>query len=109
MFGKKKEELVAQAGQALLQQLPVDVGRLQKAAKYLEPKRAKWIAVAVVGGSAALSLIGKLGHDRIYQAAVSRELKKQLAPIQKQLDELAAQNEDLIRQNEMLREDLAKT
>lgn len=109
MFTKKKEALVAQAGQALLQQLPVDITKLQRAAKYLEPKKIKRIAIVALGGSAALSLIGSLGHDRIYRAAVAREMKKQLEPIRKQLDELTAQNENLIRQNELLREELAKT
>lgn len=108
MFTKKKEALVAQAGQALLQQLPVDVGKLQRAAKYLEPRKLKRIAVIAVGGSAALSLLGSIGHDRIYRAAVAREMKKQLEPIRKQLDELTVQNENLIRQNELLREQLEK-
>ncbi len=109
MFTKKREALVAQAGQTLLQQLPVDVTKLQRAARYLEPKRLKRIAIVAVGGSAVLSLIGSIGHDRIYRAAVAREMKKQLEPIRKQLDELTAQNENLIRQNEMLREELAKS
>ena len=108
MFIKKKDALVAQAGQALLQQLPVDVTKLQRAAKYLEPRKLKRIAVIAVGGSAALSLIGSIGHDRIYRAAVAREMKTQLEPIRKQLDELTVQNENLIRQNELLREQLEK-
>lgn len=108
MFSRKKEELAAQAGQLLINQLPVDVGKLKRAATYLEPRKLKRIAVVAVGGSALLSLIGTLGHDRLYRAAVARELKKQLAPIQKQLDELAEQNEALIRQNEALQEELSK-
>ena len=71
-----------------LRPLPVDITKLQRAAKYLEPKRIKRIAVIAVGGSAALSLLGSIGHDRIYRAAVAREMKKQLEPIRKQLDEL---------------------
>ncbi len=109
MISLKKDALVAQAGQTLLQQLPVDVGKLQKAAKYLEPKRIKQIVIAAVGGSMLLSLLGSIGHERLYQAAVAREMKKQLEPIRKRLDELSEQNEDLIRQNEMLREELAKS
>ena len=82
--------------------------KLQRAAKYLEPRKLKRIAVIAVGGSAALSLLGSIGHDRIYRAAVAREMKKQLEPIRKQLDELTVQNENLIRQNELLREQLEK-
>lgn len=108
MFAKKKEALALQASQALLNQLPVDVGKLQKAAKLLEPKNLKRLIVVAVGGSAALSLVSTLGHDRLYRAAVARELRKQLAPIQKQLDELSEQNEVLRRQNEALQEQLAK-
>ncbi len=107
MFSKKKEALAAQAGQLLLDQLPVDVGKLQKAAKYLTPRNLKLLAVAALGGSALLSLAGTIGHDRIYQAAVAREMKKQLEPIHKQLDELAAQNEELRQQNEQLQKQLA--
>lgn len=108
MLSKKKEALAAQAAQVLLDQLPVDSGKLKKAARLLEPKNLKIAAVAVVGGSALLSLAGSIGHDRIYRAAVSRELKKQLEPIQKQLDELREQNEVLMRQNEALQEQLGK-
>ncbi|MCR5576282.1 MAG: hypothetical protein K6F56_04675 [Oscillospiraceae bacterium] len=108
MFSMKKEALAAQAGQLLLDQLPVDAAKLKKAAKYMEPKNIKRIAIAAVGGSALLSLVGSLGHDRLYRAAVARELKKQLEPIQKQLDELAEQNEALIRQNEALQEQLSR-
>ncbi len=107
MFSKKKEALAAQAGQLLLDQLPVDVGKLQKAAKYLTPRNLKLLAVAALGGSVLLSLAGTIGHDRIYQAAVAREMKKQLEPIHKQLDELAAQNEELRQQNEQLQKQLA--
>ena len=32
--------------------------------------------------AAVLSLAAGIGHDRMYQAAVGREIKKQLAPIQ---------------------------
>ena len=109
MFSKKKEALAAQATQALLNQLPVDAGKLKKAARLLEPRNLKRIAIAAVGGSALLSLVGSIGHDRIYLAAVARELKKQLEPIQKQLDELTEQNEVLIRQNEALQEQLNRT
>ena len=108
MFSRKKEELAAQAGQAFLNQLPFDVSRFQRAARYLEPKKLKRIAIVAIGGSALLSLLGTLGHDRLYRAAVAREIKKQLDPIQKQLDELSEQNEVLIRQNEALQEQLAE-
>ena len=109
MFSRKKEALAAQAGQLLLEQLPVDVGKLQKAARFLTPKNLKLLAIAAVGGSALLSVVGTVSHDRIYQAAVARELKKQLEPIHKQLDELSAQNEELRRQNEQLQKQLAQS
>ena len=79
---------------------------LRTVLSHLNAKDVKRILIAVVGGSAALSLLGKLAHDRFYRAVVSRELKKQLAPVNKKLDELEKQNEELKKQNEQLRKQL---
>lgn len=104
----KKNELAVRAEQALLNQLPVNTKALQKAAKYLEPGKLKLIAIAVAGGAAMLSMLGSIGHERLYQAAVARELKKQLAPINEKLGQLEAQNEELKNQNEALQKELAR-
>lgn len=104
----KKNELAVRAEQALLSQLPVDTKVLKKAAKYLEPGKLKLFALAAAGGAALLSLLASAGHARVYRAAVSRELKKQLAPVNEKLGQLEAQNEELKRQNEELQKQLAQ-
>ncbi len=101
-----KQSLSAYAQQRVLEQLPVDTKALRKAAKYLEPKRLKLVALAAVGGGALLSLLSSVGHERLYQAAVARELKRQLAPLNAKLDRLETQNEELRRQNETLQRQL---
>jgi chaperonin cofactor prefoldin len=53
-----------------------------------------------------VSLVGNWLHNRVYRAAVARELKKQLAPVNKKLDELEKQNEELKKQNEQLKKQL---
>lgn len=105
---KSKQELAERAGQALLAQLPIDQKALQRAAKLLEPQTLKRLALAAAGTAAVVSLAASIGHDRLYQAAVGREIRKQLSPIQKQLDEMQAQNEALLRQNEALRQKLSE-
>ena len=104
---KSKQELAARAGQALLEQLPIDQKTLRRAAKLLEPRNMKRMAIAAVGAAAVVSLAAGIGHDRMYQAAVGREIKKQLEPVHKKLDELQAQNEELRRQNEALQRELS--
>lgn len=98
-----KRGIALRAEQAVLEQLPVDRKALKKAAKYLEPKKLKLLTVAFLGGAAFLSLLGTAGHERLYRAAVAKELKRQLAPVNEKLDELQAQNDELRAQNEELK------
>ena len=98
--------IAAKAEEALMQQLPVDQKTLRRVGKLMEPKNIKRLAVALVGGSAALSFIGTVGEVRMYRRAMRRELKKQLEPIKKQLNALEQQNEELKKQNEQLRKKL---
>lgn len=99
-----KKKLAEQAREAALEQLPVDQKTLSLAVRLLEPKRLKHIALAVVGGTAAVSLAGTLGEMRMYRRAVARELKKQLRPIEERLETLEAQNKELKKQNEELKQ-----
>lgn len=101
-----KRMLAARAEQAVLERLPVDRSALRAAAKLLEPKRLKLVLLAAAGGMALVSMIGSLGHERLYRAAVARELKKQLAPVNERLETLQKQNEELKRQNDELRQKL---
>ena len=103
-----KKALTSRTEQAVLDLLPVDEKSLRRAAKLLEPKNLKRLGLAAVGGAALLSALGTAGRDRIYRAAVARELKKQLEPVNKKLDALEQQNEELRRQNEELQKQLAK-
>ena len=66
----------------------------------------KRLAAVAVAGGVAVSLVGNWLHNRVYRAAVARELKKQLAPVNKKLDELERQNEELKKQNEQLKKQL---
>lgn len=105
---QKKQELMERAGQALLEQLPVEQKTLRRAARYLEPRKIKRLALVCVGGAALVSVAGTLAHDRMARAATAREIRKQLAPIHEKLDALQAQNEELKRQNEALRRQLER-
>ena len=103
LIEEKNKLLAARAEDALLDRLPVDQKTLRRAARYLEPKNLKRIAIAAAGGSLLISLITSIGHDRLYRAAVAREMRKQLEPVKQKLEELEAQNLELHRQNEELR------
>ena len=103
---KAKRILAARAEEALTQQLPVDQRTLKRVGWLLEPKHLKRLAVAVVGGSAVVSLMRTAGQMRMYRRAMAKELKKQLEPINKKLNELEEQNEELKKQNRQLRDRL---
>ena len=103
-----KSLLAARAEQAIIQQLPVEQKTLRRVSKLLEPKNLKRLGIAAVCGTATLSVVGSVSRMRMYRAAMARELKKQLAPVNKKLDELEAQNDELRRQNEQLQKKLDK-
>ena len=73
---------------------------------HLSAENLKRLGLVAVAGGVAVSLVGNWLHNRAYRAAVARELKKQLAPVNKKLDELEKQNEDLKKQNEQLKKQL---
>lgn len=101
--------LSARTEQAVLELLPVDQKTLRRAARLMEPKNLKKVGLLAVGGTALVSLLASVGHDRVYRAAVSKELKKQLEPINRKLDALEQQNEQLLRENAELKERLMET
>ena len=101
--------LSARTEQAVLELLPVDQKTLRRAARLMESKNLKKVGLLAVGGTALVSLLASVGHDRVYRAAVSKELKKQLEPINRKLDALEQQNEQLLRENAELKERLMET
>ena len=101
-----KNALAVRAGKAVLEQLPVDQKKLRLAAAVLEKVDLKRLGVVAVSGAAAISLAGSALQARMTRAALRRELKRQLAPVNKKLDELEEQNKELRRQNEELRRQL---
>lgn len=112
-FKKKKTAPVVEEPELALELLPYLLGRsnrrgslLRKLLRRSSLRKIKRFLIGVIGGGAALSLLGKLTHDRRYRAAISRELEKQLEPFNKKLEELEKQNEELKRQNEQLRKQL---
>ena len=103
-----KNALAVRAGQAVLDQLPIDGKKLRRAAALMEPKNLKRLGVIAASGVAALSLGGTLAQARLTRAALAKELKKQLAPVNKKLDELEKQNAELQRQNAELQRRLTE-
>ena len=101
-----KNALAVRAGKAVLEQLPVDQKKLRLAAAVLEKVDLKRLGVVAVSGAAAISLAGSALQAKMTRAALRRELKRQLAPVNKKLDELEEQNKELRRQNEELRRQL---
>ena len=97
IVAEPKRALAARAEQAMLERLPVDQKTLHKAAKYLEPKRFKLLLLAAAGGAALFSAVRSFSHEQVYRAAVSRELKRQLEPVNERLETLQRQNEELKR------------
>ena len=98
-----KTALAVRAGKAVLDRLPVDEKKLKLAAALLEKANLKRLGVIAVSGAAALSVGGSMLQARLTRAALRRELRRQLAPVNKKLDELEEQNRELRQQNEALR------
>ena len=103
-----KNKFAARAGEAILQQLPVEEKTLRRVGWLMEPKHLKQLGFAAVAGTAAFSVIGSMSRMRAYRMAVARELKKQLDPVNRKLNELEKQNEELKAQNEKLQEQLER-
>ena len=101
-----KTALAVRAGKAVLEQLPVDQKKLRLAAMLLEKNNLKRLGVLAVSGVAVCSLGSNVIQARITRAALRKELKRQLAPVNKKLDELEEQNKELRRQNEELRKQI---
>ncbi len=104
---KTQQILMSRAGEALLEQLPVDEKHLRRIAKLMDPKTLKRLGILTAGGMISLSFLGNIGQMRLYRAAMAKELRKQLAPVNKKLEALEKQNEELRLQNEQLRKQLA--
>ena len=109
LFSKTKNDIAARTEQALLDKLPVDQAAMQRVLKIMEPKNLKRIGILAIGASALISIAGSLGRDRVYSAVVSREIKKQLDPLNKKLDALeikaaAMPDQDLLRQLDELKD-----
>ena len=79
---------------------------LRKLLRRSRLRRIKRLLIGVVGGGSVLALLGKLKRDRKFRAAISRELEKQLDPVNKKVRELEKQNEELKRENAQLRKQL---
>ncbi len=101
-----KTALAVKAGKAVLEQLPADRKKLRLAAALLEKENLRRLGVTVAAGAAALGLVGTAMQAGLTRAALRRELKRQLAPLNRRLEELEDQNRELQRQNEQLRREL---
>ena len=111
LFRKKAKVLPAETA---LQLLPAALAKndsvqqklLRYALAHVNARDLKKLVGLLVGAGLAVSLAGSLARNRLYRAALARELKKQLAPVTKKLDELEKQNEELKKQNEQLKKQL---
>ena len=117
LFKKKKENKAlpkAIPADAALELLPLvlnkDKSGEQKLLRYVlrnvNGKNLRRFGAVAVAGGVAVSLAGNWLRNRFYRAAVAKELKKQLAPVNKKLDELEKQNDELKKQNEQLKKQL---
>lgn len=111
---RTKKLPAAVPAETALELLPMVLGKdkagEQKLLRYVlanvNGKTIKRLGAVVIAGGFAVSLAGSWLHNRVYRAAVAKELKKQLAPVNKKLDELEKQNEELKKQNEQLKKQL---
>lgn len=74
--------------------------RGRKLLQLLRRADIKKIGIAAGGAVLLLSVVNHVSEYKFYQAVVTRELKKQLAPIRKQLNEMDAALADLTAQQE---------
>jgi TolA-binding protein len=116
LFTKKARKLAAlkePVGQ-MLEMLPSAIVKgdslektlLRAALAQVNPRNIKRLGALLLGGGVAVSLAGSWLRRRSYRAALAKEMKKQLAPLNKKLDELEKQNEELKKQNEELKKKL---
>ncbi len=101
-----KAALAVRAGEAVLKRLPADEKKLKLAAMLLEKAKLRRLGVIAVSGAAVLGVGSSMLQARLTRAALRRELRRQLAPVNKKLDALEEQNRELRRQNEALRRQL---
>lgn len=94
---KAKNALAVRAEQALAEQLPVDQKTLRVIGWLVKPTNLKKVGIGAIGCAAAVFMLKSANQMRCYRAAMGKELKKQLEPINRKLDELEAQNEELRR------------
>ena len=116
MRSKKKAKKLPAAlpAETALELLPMvlskDKSGEQKLLRYvlthMNAENLKRLGLVAVAGGVAVSLLGNWLHNRAYRAAVARELKKQLAPVNRKLDELEKQNTELKKQNDQLKKQL---
>ena len=70
-----KNKFAARAGEAILQQLPVEEKTLRRVGWLMEPKHLKQLGFAAVAGTAAFSVISSMSRMSAYRMAMARELK----------------------------------
>ena len=83
---------------------PVKVNRnlALAALKKLNTPKTRRIAAVVLGASAVSYVVHSVGKYRFYRSAVSKEMKKQLAPLQEQIAALQASVDALRAENAAL-------
>ena len=79
--------------------LPKELESARRILDRLDVKKAKRYAVIAAGALCGIKLLSSVSRDLTYQSAVSREIKKQLAPVLAELEELKSQNQTLIERN----------
>ena len=96
---------------ALIPVTPVAVPNEVEAARQmisrLDHRKVKQYALIAVGTACGIKLVSAISRELSYQTAVSRQIKRQLEPVQAQLEQIIQQNAELKEQNQRLQQRLA--
>ena len=106
MLPSLRAKVAQKAEETVLEALPVDPKLLRKISGHLNARGLKLFGALALAAAGLTSAAATAGRYRFYRAAMARELKKQLAPVNEKLDELQRQNEQLQKQNKALEKQL---
>ena len=84
--------------------VPNEVGAARQLISRLDHRKVKQYALIAVGTACGIKLVSAISRELSYQTAVSRQIKRQLVPVQAQLEQIIQQNAELKEQNQRLQQ-----
>ena len=87
--------------------VPNEVEVARQLISRLDHRKVKQYALIAVGTACGIKLVSAISRELSYQTAVSRQIKRQLEPVQAQLEQIIQQNAELKEQNQRLQQRLA--